>query len=211
MLAAMRLLALLFISVGVVPIFACGSDEGTEGHAGSGGTGGAVEASAGTGGTGGGSVESPCPDDQPKDGDACETDEGTSCSFGTSIQPACRVTGKCEGGAWTITVPTCEPQGAGCPPDSHPSDGVLCSDTTAYCSYLSGWICRCSLEASSAHWKCATPPEDPHCPATAPNEGTLCNVNETTECRYGTCETEGPYVVTCAGNLWTWKLEPCAS
>jgi hypothetical protein len=214
-------LRVLALASGMLIAAACGSGEdggggGAGGHAGTGGGDAAGGAAGASGGGGGGApLQPPCPDEQPTHQSACD-DDGVECSFGTSIQPACRVTAKCENAAWNVVVPTCPPQGAGCPP-SEPTDGVLCSDLTAYCSYLSGTICRCSdcppgppcPPPTQALWYCAGPPEDAKCPPIAPNVGSACNVSETTECRYGSCATEGPYVASCREGAWVWTLEAC--
>ena len=90
-----------------------------------------------------------------------------------------------------------------------------CADLSALCWYDEGTICACNdcppgppCTDPMNQWYCgAELPSD--CPPLVPNAGTECDIPGNVTCEYGSCSTEGPYIVTCDRGLWQWEIGVC--
>lgn len=195
-------------------VVACDDEESPDGGGGSGG------------GVGGSAPNQGCPTAAPSGGESCAP-AGTSCTYGTDIQPGCRDHWECQSGQWTsVPFDDCNDLVPGDCPSTMPTSGSECASTPlmTLCEFTAeSTMCACTnMDCSGGpcqtldppEWRCAGPPTESGCPAVVPNEGTACE-QEGLECPYlgGPCGSVGMLhglKVTCADGVWVWGgEEPC--
>jgi hypothetical protein len=135
---------------------------------------------------------SKCPANPPTELVSCGT-EALTCTYGTSIVPACRDVWYCSVSGWR-KLPACAHPPAGyCPPA--PPSGTCMNPSPVQgpgarvCGYDDGTICDCRVcQGTSAStswcWMCIPPPSAPGCPAVAPNPGVPCS-SQGLSCTFG--------------------------
>lgn len=145
---------------------------------------------------------SPCPNAQPKEGDACSK-PALECEYGGAFDPKCNTVARCLTDKWTLVAPSraCAAPSA-CPSSPFgPERGRACPVEGAICPYLDG-VCDCERESAGTTkivWRCSTFT----CKGPRPRLG--CTCMNALVCQYGSCtagEVEHGIDLACRGEVW---------
>ncbi len=105
---------------------------------------------------------------------------------------------------WTVAdTPPCPRISDSCGASS--SEAPECSSASAEsapvtCTYpAKGNYCVCE---NGEDWRCQGPPPEP-CPVLLPNQGSVCDNAELTECDYGNCASR-MVQASCVYDVWSW-------
>lgn len=151
-----------------------------------------------------------CPPVPPDTTAACK--DGTSCTYGSDVRPACRTQFTCTMGTWSVVTPSCAPATPCSTESPAPITGGACGVANDFCVNADQTNCGCTFCqappcAGTDTWKCTTA-EPTSCPPVLPNLGQACT--GTASCTYGNCSSPNAATIAqCTKGSWTWTTAIC--